>query len=476
MKKTFLTIFCFSILLASCEVDEGLNIDKKNPTEVPGSGLFTNATRNFFDLMQSANVNENVFRLYSQYWAQTTYPDESQYNQITRGIGEDMWETIYRDVLQDLKGARETLTENDADNLDNKLAIIEFMEVYSYAFLVETFGNVPYTEALDPENPSPVYDDAEEIYADLLNRLDAAITQMDMSGQGFEPEQDPVYNGNMTGWVKAANSLKLRMAMRLAEANIAGVDSQSMAEEAASDMSMLILNNEYNFGIQYLGGAPNTNPVWVSLVQSGRTDFVGANTFVNVLQELNDPRLEEYFQTVGGVYKGGIYGSANSPSSFSLPGEQLYDPTLPGNVITASEVYFLLAEAAARGYNVGGTAEEYFEEGVVTSVLEWNAASEAAAEAYAARAWTETPGSTLGKIAYQKWIALYNNGFEGWTVYRLFDDALPFNAPPGMTLDDIPTRFLYPTSEATLNPSGYQAAASAIGGDTKTTRLFFDVE
>lgn len=476
MKKTFLTIFCFSLLLASCEVDESLNIDQKNPSEVPGSGLFTNATRNFFDLMQSASVNFNVFRLYSQYWAQTTYPDESQYNQITRGIGENMWETIYRDVLQDLKGAREALVENEAENLDNKLAIIEFMEVYSYSFLVETFGDVPYTEALDPENPSPVYDDAATIYADLLNRLDAAIEQMDPSAPGFEPEQDPVYNGDMTGWIKAANSLKLRMAMRLAQVDIAGVDSQALAEEAASDMSMLILNNEYNFGIKYLGGAPNTNPLWVSLVQSGRTDFVGSNTFVDVLKELDDPRLDEYFQPIGGEFKGGIYGTANSPAGFSLPGEQLYDPTLPGNVITASEVYFLLAEAAARGYSVGGTAEEFFEEGVVASVLEWNAASEAEAEAYAARAWTETPGDTLAKIAYQKWIALYNNGFEGWTVFRLFDDALPFNAPPDMTLDDVPTRFLYPTSEATLNPSGYQAAASAIGGDEATTRLFFDVE
>lgn len=476
MKKTLLTIFCFSLVFASCEIDESLNIDRKNPTEVPGSGLFTNATRNFFDLMQSASVNFNVFRLYSQYWAQTTYPDESQYNQTTRNIGANMWTTIYRDVLQDLKGAREALIANEADNLENKLAIIEFMEVYSYSFLVETFGDVPYTEALDPENPSPAYDDAATIYADLLNRLDAAIEQMDASGDGFEPEQDPVYSGDMTGWIKAANSLKLRMSMRLAEVDIAGVDSQAMAEEAASDLSMLILNNEYNFGIEYLGGAPNTNPVWVSLVQSGRTDFVGANTFVDVLEDLDDPRLDEYFQTVDGEFIGGVYGTANSPSSFSLPGEQLYDPTLPGNVITASEVYFLLAEAAARGYNVGGTAQEFFMEGVVASVLEWNAASEAEAEAYAARAWTETPGDTLAKIAYQKWIALYNNGFEGWTVFRLFDDALPFNAPPDMSLEDVPTRFLYPTSEATLNPTGYQAAASAIGGDEMNTRLFFDVD
>jgi hypothetical protein len=212
------------------------------------------------------------------------------------------------------------------------------------------------------------------------------------------------------------------------------------------------------------------------LVQSGRQDFVAANTLMDELIELDDPRLDEYFQRVNGEFSPGTYGSGNSPANSSLPGLQLYDPTLPGNVITASEVYFLLAEAAARGYSVGGTAEEFFKEGVVASILEWNAATAEEAEAYAARAWTETPGDTLAKIGYQKWVALYNNGFEGWTVYRLFDDALPFNAPPEMTLEDIPTRFLYPVSEATLNPSGYNAAATAIGGDTKTTNLFFDVE
>ncbi len=471
MKKTFLTIFCFSILLTSCEVDEGLNIDQKNPTEVPASGLFTNATRNFFDLMQSASVNFNVFRLYSQYWAQTTYPDESQYNQVTRNIGGNIWNTIYRDVLQDLKGARETLEEaENPENLQNKLAIIEFMEVYAYSVLVDTFGNVPYTEALDPTNPSPAYDDAATIYADLLDRLDAAIAQMNPGQGGFEASQDPVYDGNVALWQKAANSLRLRLAMRLVDVN--GSVAQATAEAAAN--APLITENSENFGIQYLGGAPNTNPVWVALVQSGRTDFVGANTLVDELKALDDPRLEAYFQTVEGEYIGGTYGTANSPSSFSLPGEMMYDPTLPGNIITAAEVHFLLAEAAARGYNVGGTAQEYFEEGVELSILEWGG-DPAEAAAYAATAWSDTPGTTeLEKIAYQKWIALYNNGFEGWTVWRLFE-SLPFNAPEDMTLEDVPNRFLYPVSEATLNPEGYEAASSAIGGDTKSNTIFWDV-
>lgn len=472
MKKIILTIFCLTLVFTSCEVDEGLNRDSKNPTAVPGSGLFTNATRNFFDLMNSASVNNNVFRLYAQYWAQTTYPDESQYNQTTRNIGGNIWSTIYRDVLQDLKGARETLTENNADNLDNKLAVIEFMEVYAYSVLVDTFGDVPYTEALDPTNPSPKYDDAATIYADLLTRLDAAIASMD-GGSGFEAIQDPVYQGNMDQWKKAANSLRLRLGLRLAEVNPAL--AKATAEKAIAEA--LITTNADNFGIKYLNGAPNTNPLWVSLVQSGRSDYVAADTFLDVLVELEDPRLPIFFQPVDGAFVGGIYGSANSPSSSSNLGEILSDPTLDGNIITAAEVHFLLAEAAERGYTTPETAEFYYNGGITTSILEWGG-TEAEAQAYLATPEVAyaTAGTTWeSKIATQKWIALFNNGFEGWTVWRIFE-APELQAPEGMTIDDIPNRFLYPVSEATLNGAEYGNAATAIGGDEMDTMIFWDVD
>lgn len=471
MKKTILTILCLGFMFTSCEVDESLNRDTKSPTQVPAEGLFTNATRNFFDQMHSASVNFNVYRLYAQYWAQTTYPDESQYNQVTRNISGNMWNTFYRDVLQDLKGAREIILAQEPSDMDSKLAQIEFMEVYAYSALVDTFGDVPYTEALDPTNPAPKYDDAATIYADLLTRLDAAIAGLSGTG-GFDDLADPIYDGDLSQWKKAATSLKLRLAMRLADVNPS--QSQQLAESAAA--GDLILSNSDNFAIEYYGGAPNTNPLWVSLVQSGRTDFVGADTFVDELNSLNDPRVEVFFQPIDGDYIGGVYGSANSPSSFSLPGELLMTPDLDGDIITASEVYFLLAEAAARGYNVGGTAQEFYVEGITASFLEWGL-TEADALAYLAQpdvAWATAPGDDLAKIAYQKWIALYNNAFEGWNTWRLLD-SVPLQAPEDMTLADIPTRFIYPVSEATLNPSGYEAASSAIGGDTKTNTIFWDV-
>ncbi|MFD0977752.1 SusD/RagB family nutrient-binding outer membrane lipoprotein [Salinimicrobium gaetbulicola] len=465
MKKTLITILCLGFMITSCDVDENLNRDTKNPTQVPAEGLFTNGTRNFFDLMHTGSVNVNVFRLYAQYWAQTTYPDESQYNQVSRNIGGNMWDIVYRDVLQDLKGAKEIISAQASPD-QVKLAQIEFMQVYAYSALVDIFGNVPYTDALDPTNPSPSYDDAATIYGNLLTRLDAAIAGMNGSG-GFDAVADPVYNGDVSQWQKAATSLKLRLAMRIRDGQL--------AQSAAA--GSLILDNSDNFAIEYFGGAPNTNPLWVTLVQSGRTDFVGADTFVDELKSLNDPRLEVYFQSVNGEYIGGVYGSANSPSSFSLPGTILEQPDLDGDIITASEVHFLLAEAVARNYSVGGTAQAHYEAGVTASFLEWGL-TEAQAQAYLAQpdvAWATAPGDDLAKIAKQKWIALYNNAFEGWTTWRILD-SLPFQAPEGMTLGDIPTRFLYPASEATLNPSGYEAAASAIGGDTKTNTIFWDID
>jgi len=473
MKKYLITAIS-AVFLFSCEVSEDLNRDQKNPTVVPGSSLFTNAARNLFDLMNDPSSNSHVTRLYAQYWAQTTYPDESQYNQVTRNNSGDIWNTLYRDVLQDLRGAREVLIEEEASNLENKLAIIDMLEVYSYSVLVDSFGDVPYSEAVDFENATPAFDDAATVYTGILETLDSAIASMN-GGTGFSSIQDPIYNGDMAKWKKAALSLKLRLAMRLADVN--PTLSQQKAEEAASQA--LILENSDNFGIQYLGSAPNTHPLWVTLVQSGRSDFVGADTFIDVLNDLDDPRRAYYFDELEGEYVGGVYGSANSPASSSNIDNALKQPDLLGTIISSSEVHFLLSEAAARGYSVGGTEESFYESGISQSFMEWGATQEEL-DAYLASpavAYATADGDWDKKIATQKWIALYNNSYEGWTTWRIFDqEAITLKAPEGLTTADIPTRYIYPISEATLNGEQLDAASAAIGGDNASTKVFWDVK
>lgn len=473
MKNIYITILGVFILLTACDVNENLNVDQKNPSSVSGETLFNNASRNFFDQMNECNVNINVLRLYAQYWAQTTYPDESQYNQVTRDNGGSIWNTMYRDVLKDLDGAKISV-ENSVDNPDkeNQLAIIEFMSVYAYSVLVDTFGNVPYTEALDDTNPSPVYDDAETIYLDLLSRLDAAILTMDdtSSAIGFT---DIVYSGEAYLWKQAASSLLLRMALRIADSN--PVDSQMYSDNAIA--YGVTTNSSDNFSIKYYSAYPNTNPLWVNLVQSGRSDFVAANTMTDIMNALNDNRRYVYFsENLGAdIFEGGTYGDANSFSGSTQLGGILELPNLEGTIISAAEVNFLLAEYEER-YNSGINAEIYYNEGILQSFLEWDL-MESDASGYLAQpnvAYTTASGDWKQKIGTQKWIALFNNGMEGWTTWRLFDQPT-FNAPPDMSLTDIPTRFIYPVSEATLNGPNYDAAASAIGGDLKTTKIFWDI-
>src|SRR5690606_28003307 len=152
---------------------------------------------------------------------ETTYTDESNYDQITRSIPDRHWTELYRDVLKDLNEADRVIaaTDNDLTNAlkPNKLAIIEVMTVFAYSNLVETYGDVPYSEALDIDNLLPAYDDAATIYKDLLTRLDAAIGSMNTSVGSFSDTEDMMYSGNVENWKKFANSLKLRMGIMLAD-------------------------------------------------------------------------------------------------------------------------------------------------------------------------------------------------------------------------------------------------------------------
>ncbi|GAB7087960.1 SusD/RagB family nutrient-binding outer membrane lipoprotein [Marinifilum fragile] len=490
--KFGILLFSLAVISACSGFDDDLeerNTDTKNASEVPPGPLFTNAVLDYYYLMLNTNVNSNVFRLYSQYWAQTTYPDESQYNQTTRNIGRNMWRTLYRDVLKDLDGAKVSINNavlpgvnpvSEEAIRDNKLACIKIIEVLAYSNLVDLFGDVPYTDALDIENPEPSYDDAATVYSNILTELDNAI-DMISTGYGGLDANDPIYGGNMSNWLKYANSLKLRLALRLADVNPSV--AQATAEEAISNT--LISSNADNFKIDYMPLSPNTNPLWVDLVQSGRKDFVAANHLVDYMNAQNDPRRSVYFTLYDGSYKGGIYGTANSYSKNSHIGDLFHDPELEGVLMSYAEVEFLLAEAAERGYTVTGTAEDHYNAAVLASMAEWGVDGTEASTFLAQPevAYTTATGDWKVKIGSQKWISLFNNGFEGWTTYRLLDFGILKGFPIfddddnliGYEDPEVPVRFLYPIEEATLNGTEYDAAAAAIGGDEMDTKLFWDI-
>ncbi|CDF78265.1 SusD-like protein [Formosa agariphila KMM 3901] len=473
MKKIFITALSF-IVLASCMSDEkyeSYNKDPKNPTEVEAAFLFNSATKSLFDQMTSTNVNVNVFRLLGQYWTETTYIDEANYDLNNRNIPQYHWSELYRDVLLDLKTAKE-YTEADVDlseaDKNTRLAQIEILEVYTWQQLVDTFGDIPYSQALQSETTLlPEYDDAATIYEDLVSRINTAIPNL--SGTGFS--EDNIYYGDISSWMKFGNSLKLRIGMRIVDAPGMAALAQTTIESAVD--SGVFTSNADNANIQYAAATPNTNPLWVDLVQSGRADFVPANTLVDYMNMLDDPRRPVYFEeNLGeGVYTGGIYGAANSFAAYTHIGTVIHEPTFRGVLLDFSEVSFFLADAAQRGFAVGDTAETFYINGITASFDEWGVDG---VEAYLAKpevAYNAADWKT--SIGNQFWLAMYNRGFEGWTVWRTYDTP-EFNLPED-TGNPVPTRYTYPINEQNLNEPNWSAASTAIGGDEQTTKLFWDV-
>ncbi len=460
--------------LVACNRDfDTINDDPKNATQVPVNTIFANAERNLVDAMTTPNVNSNIFRLLAQQWAQTTYADESQYNINTRNIPRNFWNSLYVGVLRDLREVDSLVTADttilDPAQKQNQLAMTEVLSVYAWSVLVNTYGNIPYNEALNIDEITPVYDDAAIIYSDLFIRLDAALAAMDAGSDSFG-SADRIYGGDIGQWIKFGNSLKLRMAMTLADVDAAR--TKTLVEQAAPNV---FDSNEDNALFEYLEGPPNTNPIWVNLIQSGRTDYVASNTIIDIMDSvLSDPRLPFYFNRRSGNFIGGVYGNVNSTSVASLPSSKITNPTFPGVLLDYSEVEFYLAEAVERGFAVGGTAAEHYNNGVISSVLYWGG-TQAEATAYLAQPrvnYLTANGDYKQKIGLQKWIALYNRGFEAWTEYRRLDapQLSEVRRPQG----DFPVRFTYSDQERNLNGANYRAAATAIGGDEVTTKLFWD--
>ncbi|HEX2975886.1 MAG TPA: SusD/RagB family nutrient-binding outer membrane lipoprotein [Bacteroidales bacterium] len=477
MKTKYILFLGLAAAIASCTKDfEEFNTDIKNPSTVSGQSLFSNAEITLSDQVSSTNVNLNVFKLFAQYWTETTYTDEANYDIINRGVPDLTFRQYYRGFLRDFQEAdsliMKTSPQNDAQRVEqtNMHAIIEMLVCYSYQNLVDIFGNVPYTEAMNINKISPKYDDAATIYQDLIRRVDAAVTSIDTT-QGSFGTADLIYGGNTGKWRKFGNSLKVRLGITLSDVNPAL--AKSTVESAVA--SGVFTSNSDNALFRYLT-AIHTNPIYQDVIQSGRNDFVPANTIVDLMNARQDPRRPFYFTMNNGVYVGGAYGESSPYSQYSHIADRISNPDFPGILLTYDEILFYLSEAASRGFNVGGTAASYYNAAITNSILFWGGTA-ADAATYLARpdvAFTG-PGTWQQKIGIQSYIAFYGRGLEGFNQWRRLDYPV-LNIPPAIqNYSDIPKRYTYPVNEQTLNKTNYESASQAIGGDLLTTRVFWDV-
>ena len=495
MKKLFIII---SVLLAfsACTKLEDLNVNTKDFALVSGESLYNGATRQFINQLSTEDVNLNVTLMWMQHFANTTYPQESQYDMTTRGIPNATSNNMYRLVLNNYKDAARVLQTQPLAGIsqaqrDNQLAIVEIMTVFAWSYIIENFGDMPYTQALDYKFPSPVYDDGLTIYKDLISRLNSAMGKLTLTEAGMPAGYDNIFGGTAQGtakWYKFANTLKLRMGLMLYDVD-AGY-SKTIAEAAApkvfAEGDVMTMN--------YLSASPNQNQQFVDFVQTGRDDYVITSNIIDAMQPttpapqysilsvtVTDPRLAFYAIPVVGsnppVYLGGVQGASNAYQSFSHVNPIHLVANRPWIIMDYTEAEFLLAEAVERGFSVGGTAEVHYNNAVRSSIVYWGGTT-SQANAYLSQpsvAYATAFSDWKQKIGTQAWLAYWLRGNTLWNSYRRLDYPRLY-APTAykQQINKVPVRLFYPVGEQTLNAANYQAASAKIGGDSPLTKIFFD--
>jgi hypothetical protein len=475
-KQHFLIASVLLILLSGCAKHlSKLNVDPKNPSTIGYAALFTHGQWQLSNLLNTADYNFNPMNFFEQYWQETTYLNESQYDIFYRGIPDADWNVLYLNVLENLVQADSLakIQVTDPGTLANVHAQIDITAISAYYYLLTTYGNVPYSAAFDIVGDAfPKYDDAMTVYKALLTRLTADIAALNDASPGVGSADQTVYGGDIDAWEKYANSLLLKMGITIADADNA--TAQAAVEAAAPNV---FASNDDNAYYNYQTAPPYDNPIYDFFILGARfEDFVGCTTFITQLQSNNDPRLPLYFTTnsdTSSNYTGVPPGDGGSYFGHAKPAPPIYSSTFRGDFLDYAEVEFYLAEAAARGYNVGGTADAFYKNGVEASILQWGGA-QADADTYYAQpsvTYATAAGPWQQKIGTQAWIAFYNRGWDGWIdTRRLNYPVLPV---PDQAVSTFPERFTYPVTETNVNSDNYKAAAAAIGGDLVTTPLFF---
>ena len=473
MKNTikYFGILALSIgLLNSCEnVDFGdENTNPNQPSKASTAALLTNAMRSL-----PGHVSEVEGNMWVQYISQITYTEGSRYG--TEQWSYDGW---YNGALKDIQEVIDLNTEDAASYTNggttaNQIAVAKILKAYYIQFITDTWGMVPFSEALlGVDNITPAFDTQEAIYTSGFALIDEALASMNTSGT---LNGDILFSGNMNEWKKFANTLKLTMAMRIADVD-AGT-AQAKFNEARSGA---IASVSENINYPYLTEDTNDNP-WQDRFET-REDYALSTMFVNHLSSKNDPRLAQYGElpVAGGDYTGIDYGvenpNVNQTNVSFIDSDIIYDGTQKGGVIfTYAQVAFSYAEAAHRGW-ISDSAEDWYKKGIQASMDQWGVSTEDAA-AYLAEASVKFDTSkAMEQIATEKWVSLFLQGSEAWAEWRRLDYPQLSPAPDALTGTGIPVRYGYSANTAALNEANYNAAVSAQGADNQDTKLWWDIK
>lgn len=483
MKKIFLIATVLAMTLWSCDKfdvsndnpDVALNINQ-NPEL-----LLTNLQRRSIREAVSGSWSEG--NLMGQYGARIVFTSFDLFDWGDQG---GAWNNYYY-TIRDAKELEKLAGETD---LNSYVAVSKIMQTWAFSILTDMWGDVPYSEVnqASEENYTPMYDEQEAIYTSMLSELATANNLL--SGSNLtQIKGDLLFDGDLDMWRKFANSLRMRLALRLSEVS-PSVASGVISEIYGNPSQFPIMeSNEDNATLTFLAANPDAHPVTEESVYrvGSYNEYRISEHFVTMLEGLNDPRLEffadptansveqgtpEIVGMLNGVVDGPAYtyqGGDAFLSKFNIDYFYFQPNTNQARLMLYSEVQFILAEAAQRGW-INADAQTFYEEGVTANFEYWGVELPADYLTSAGVAFD----NSLETIMTQKYINLFYTDYQGFIEYKRTGFPATIEPGPDAFYDVYPSRFEYPSNEESLNNANYSEAATRIGGDQITTKVWWE--
>ena len=507
-------------IIASQSCTSNFEKINKNPnatTEVPTPFILSYTQRQVAYFVSDSWRDIRQSGVASQIWAQRNYTSEDRY-QFRRETSDGyfrntyIYMTGYTDIINlnnddATKGSMSAYGDNAM-----QIATATLLRIWGVQLLAESFGDVPYSEAFQaPVILLPKYDEQSKLFPQLIDDVNTAISQLKSSTKGWT-EGDLIYGGNISQWLKFANTLKLRLALRISNVYSGW---EAVAKEAIADG--VLASNDDNAGIQFTApGSPNEAPIYNAFVS--RNDFTLTQQFLGLLQGvsnsdinftnpfegLRDPRLDVYVGSANkeaGRFMGLPYGMPDATNGQYVGDNSATLVNLrvsPRPQIAAADFYVRMLDYPTTCYmvsEVNGWSASDFENGLNASMEMWGAENYSD---YVSEVMTRFNAATTEAkkeiVLTQKYMHLLTQSFEAWSEYRRtgYPKSLVL---PGQITAFVPSesgllspvyfntlsetggiivpRLLYDSNEYSLNQANVEAAAANIGGDTYSTVLWW---
>ena len=477
--KSFLIGIILALIMMGCTRDfEETNTNPISPVDVQPEFLLRKVLFDFAEQMSYEGFVAG--NLLGQYFTAIDFNLFDRHSLSEPQYGGKPWSFMYEN-LRDNDILLAKAQSNPTHAVYEGPALI--YRSYVTAALTDLYGDVPYFDALKGKDGivTPKYDSQRDIYlgvGGIIDNLDKAIAAIKSYQGAIKLNGDIIYNGDLSKWLKLANTLKFKYLIRISDKENVTTQLQQLANEA-----QFITNPLDNAVFQFSAGPPNNFRMTVSKTGDYNL-FVMSKTIDSILTRWNDPRVAVYFRPTAAdatVYRGLLNGPDASnlsftASNYSLTGRIFREDgtRYKANFMTSFELHFLIAEAVEREWITGYSAKDEYEKGIKQAFDYWYTVMPDSYLTQADVAYSTDTQTAMSQIITQKWLANIGNGYEGWVEYRRTGYPALKTVAASLNQNIFPVRMPYPSSEAALNANSYQSAAASTNNNSINFPVWWD--